>query len=123
MRDGDQRYGGVLGKRVRDRAEVTAVPSAHCALHAAWVFNTLAGSLSSPGVDPGASVVTASNALMFDLNPQTGAPVAPPIGIGGAVAGRPVLIELVPTTPSGTTSLTFQRKTISSTPQIRIRAP
>jgi len=73
--------------------EVTAVPSATAPYHAAWVFNTLAGSLSSPGVDPGASVVTASNALMFDLNPQTGAPVAPPIGIGGAVAGRPVLID------------------------------
>ncbi len=73
--------------------EVSAVPSATAPYKAAWVFNTLAGSLSSPGVDPGASVVTASNSLMFDLNPQTGAPVAPPIGIGGAVSGRPVLID------------------------------
>ena len=73
--------------------EVSAVPSTTTPYQAKWVFNTLAGSLSSPGVDPGASIVTASNSLMFDINPQTGAPVAPPIGIGGAVSGRPVLID------------------------------
>jgi len=73
--------------------EVTAVPSATATSEAVWVFNTLAGSLSAPGVDPGASIVSGSNTLLFDVNPSTGTPVAPPVSLGGAVSSRPTLID------------------------------
>src|SRR5215475_11906858 len=73
--------------------EVAAVPSATAQSQAAWVFNTLAGSLSAPGVDPGASIVSGSNTLLFDINPQTGLQAAPPVSLGGAVSSRPTLID------------------------------
>ncbi len=73
--------------------EVSAVPSATAASQAVWVFNTLAGSLSAPGVDPSASIVSGSNTLLFDISPQTGIPVAPPVSVGGAISGRPTLID------------------------------
>src|SRR5262249_44321747 len=73
--------------------EVTAVPSATAQSQAVWVFNTLAGSLSAPGVDPGASIVSGSNTSLFDINPQTGLQAAPPVSLGGAVSSRPTLID------------------------------
>ena len=73
--------------------EVAAVPSATAQSQAVWVFNTLAGSLSAPGVNPSASIVSGSNTLLFDINPQTGIPVAPPVSVGGAISGRPTLID------------------------------
>lgn len=73
--------------------EIAAVPSATAQSQAAWVFNTLAGSLSAPGVDPGASIVSGSNTLLFDINPQTGLQAAPPVSLGGAVSSRPTLID------------------------------
>ena len=73
--------------------EVTAVPSATATSQAVWVFNTLAGSLSAPGVDPSASIVSGSNTLLFDVSPQTGIPVAPPVSVGGTISGRPTLID------------------------------
>jgi PQQ-like domain len=73
--------------------EVSAVPSATATSQAVWVFNTLAGSLSAPGVDPSASIVSGSNTLLFDVSPQTGIPVAPPVSVGGAISGRPTLID------------------------------
>ena len=73
--------------------EVAAVPSATAQSQAVWVFNTLAGSLSAPGINPGTSIVSGSNTLLFDINPQTGIPVAPPVSVGGAISGRPTLID------------------------------
>lgn len=73
--------------------EVIGIPSATAATQAAWVFNTLAGSLSAPGLDPGASAVAGSNTLLFDINPATGYQVAPPVGLGGAISGRPTLMD------------------------------
>ena len=73
--------------------EVSAVPSATATSQAVWVFNTLAGSLSAPGVDPSASIVSGSNTLLFDVSPQTGIPVAPPVSVGGTISGRPTLID------------------------------
>lgn len=73
--------------------EVTAVPSATTAYQAAWVVNTLAGSLAPPGLNPGTSIVTGSNNLVFDINASTGVPITPPVSIGGAVSGQLAVID------------------------------
>ncbi len=73
--------------------EVVAVPSATASAHAAWVFNTLATAPSAPGINPGTSTVTASNTLLYDINPQTGLQIVSPISLGGAISSRPTLID------------------------------
>jgi putative pyrroloquinoline-quinone binding quinoprotein len=73
--------------------EVTAVPSATGPYQAAWVVNTLAAGLAPPGLNPGTSIVTGSNKLVFDINASTGVPVTPPVSIGGTVSGRAALID------------------------------
>jgi len=73
--------------------EVVAIPSATASAQAAWVFNTLAAAGSAPGINPGASTVTGSNTLLFDINPQTGLQVVPPVSLGGAISSRPTLID------------------------------
>ena len=73
--------------------EVVAVPSATASAQAAWVFNTLAAAPSAPGINPGASTVTGSNTLLFDINPQTGLQIVPPVSFGGAISSRPTLID------------------------------
>ena len=73
--------------------EVAAVPSATTQYQAAWVFNTLAASLAPPGLNPGTSIVTGSNKLVFDINASTGVPITTPVSIGGTVAGRAAVID------------------------------
>lgn len=73
--------------------EVVAVPSATASTQAAWVFNTLATAPSAPGINPGTSTVTGSNTLLYDINPQTGLQIVPPVSLGGAVSSRPTLID------------------------------
>lgn len=73
--------------------EVVAVPSATASAQAAWVFNTLATSSSAPGINPGSSTVVGSNTLLYDINPQTGLQVVPPVSFGGAISSRPTLID------------------------------
>jgi len=73
--------------------EVVAIPSATASAQAVWVFNTLAAAASAPGINPGASTVTGSNTLLFDINPQTGLQVVPPVSFGGAISSRPTLID------------------------------
>jgi len=73
--------------------EVVAIPSATASAQAVWVFNTLAAAASAPGINPGASTVTGSNTLLFDINPQTGLQVVPPVSLGGAISSRPTLID------------------------------
>lgn len=73
--------------------EVTAVPSATGPYQAAWVVNTLAGSLAPPGLNPGTSIVTGSNKLVFDINASTGVPITPPVSIGGAASGQVAVID------------------------------
>jgi len=73
--------------------EVTAVPSATTVYQATWVVNTLAASLAPPGLNPGTSIVTGSNKLVFDVNASTGVPVTPPVSIGGTVSGRAAEID------------------------------
>lgn len=73
--------------------EVVAVPSATASAQAAWVFNTLATAPSAPGINPGTSTVAGSNTLLYDINPQTGLQIVPPVSLGGAVSSRPTLID------------------------------
>ena len=73
--------------------EVTALPSATTPYQAAWVVNTLAASLAPPGLNPGTSIVTGSNKLVFDINASTGVPITTPVSIGGTVAGRAAVID------------------------------
>ena len=73
--------------------EVAAVPSATTQYQAAWVVNTLAASLAPPGLNPGTSIVTGSNKLVFDINASTGVPITTPVSIGGTVAGRAAVID------------------------------
>ena len=73
--------------------EVVAIPSATASAQAVWVFNTLATSSSAPGINPGTSAVTGSNTLLFDINPQTGSQIVPPVSLGGAISSRPTLID------------------------------
>ncbi len=73
--------------------EVTAVPSATTPYQAAWVVNTLAASLAPPGLNPGTSIVTGSNKLVFDVNASTGVPITPPVSIGGTVSGSAAVID------------------------------
>jgi len=73
--------------------EVNAVPSATIQYQAVWVFNTLAAALAPPGLNPGTSIVTGSNKLVFDINASTGVPITTPISIGGTVAGQAAVID------------------------------
>lgn len=73
--------------------EVVAIPSATASAQAVWVFNTLATASSAPGINPGTSAVIGSNTLLFDINPQTGAQIVPPVSLGGAISNRPTLID------------------------------
>ena len=73
--------------------EVTALPSATTPYQAAWVVNTLAASLAPPGLNPGTSIVTGSNKLVFDINASTGVPITTPVSIGGTVSGRAAVID------------------------------
>lgn len=73
--------------------EVVAVPSATASAQAVWVFNTLAATPSAPGINPGSSTVAGSNTLLYDINPQTGLQIVPPVSLGGAVSSRPTLID------------------------------
>ena len=73
--------------------EVVAIPSATASAQAVWVFNTLATASSSAGINPGTSAVTGSNTLLFDINPQTGSQIVPPVSLGGAISSRPTLID------------------------------
>ena len=73
--------------------EVTAVPSSTTQYQAAWVVNTLAASLAPPGLNPGTSIVTGSNKLVFDINASTGVPITPPVSIGGTVSGSAAVID------------------------------
>ncbi len=73
--------------------EVAAMPSATTQYQAVWVVNTLAASLAPPGLNPGTSIVTGSNKLVFDINASTGVPITPPVSIGGTVAGRAAVID------------------------------
>jgi hypothetical protein len=73
--------------------EVVALPSTTAAAQAVWVFNTLATAPSAPGINPGTSTVTGSNTLLFDINPQTGLQIVPPVSFGGAISSRPTLID------------------------------
>jgi hypothetical protein len=73
--------------------EVVAIPSATVSAQAVWVFNTLATSSSAPGINPGTSAVTGSNTLLFDIDPQTGLQIVPPVSLGGTISSRPTLID------------------------------
>jgi hypothetical protein len=73
--------------------EVTAMPSVTTQYQAVWVVNTLAASLAPPGLNPGTSIVTGSNKLVFDINASTGVPITPPVSIGGVVAGQAAVID------------------------------
>jgi len=73
--------------------EVVAIPSATASAQAVWVFNTLATASSAPGINPGTSAVTGSNTLLFDINPQTGSQIVPPVSLGGTISSRPTLID------------------------------
>ena len=73
--------------------EVNAVPSATIQYQAVWVFNTLAAALAPPGLNPGTSIVTGSNKLVFDINASTGVPITTPVSIGGTVAGQAAVID------------------------------
>jgi hypothetical protein len=73
--------------------EVVAIPSATASSQAVWVFNTLATAPSAPGINPGTSAVTGSNTLLFDIDPQTGLQIVPPVSFGAAISSRPTLID------------------------------
>ena len=73
--------------------EVTAMPSATTQYQAVWVVNTLAASLAPPGLNPGTSIVTGSNKLVFDINASTGVPITTPVSVGGTVSGRAAVID------------------------------
>jgi len=73
--------------------EVVAIPSATASAQAIWVFNTLAMAASAPGINPSTSAVTGSNTLLFDIDPQTGLQIVPPVSFGGAISSRPTLID------------------------------
>ncbi len=76
---------------------ITATPSATVANRqaAVWLAATgSGGSLAAPGIIPGNVVVVSTNSsIVHGVNPSDGTPVFTPVTMGGAIAGRPPVLE------------------------------
>jgi hypothetical protein len=60
----------------------------------AWMLGTHSSNLAAAGLSPGAFAAIGSGInMIFGLNPANGARLYPPISLGGAINGRPPIID------------------------------